>query len=69
MGSRGVSRREIRDLWYHVARMRMAKGDIEGARRARISARIMDGNNLVVSPRVRRPTAMRDASPSDGVDQ
>jgi hypothetical protein len=49
--------------------MRMAKGDIEGARRARISARIMDGNSLVVSPRVRRPKEMWDASPFDGVDQ
>lgn len=34
--------RAVRDLWYHVARLREAKGDKEGAKRARLSARTVE---------------------------
>jgi hypothetical protein len=48
-------RRAIRDMWYQIARQRKAKGDLEGARQARLSARILDGNASVVTPRPKRP--------------
>jgi hypothetical protein len=50
-----TGRRAIRDLWYMIARRRQAAGDLEGARLARQSARIMDGNAPVVTPRPKRP--------------
>jgi hypothetical protein len=36
-----ISRREIRDCWYAVAKIRERLGDKEGATRARRSARII----------------------------
>jgi hypothetical protein len=51
-----LSNRAFRDLWYRVARLREAKGDTEGARLARQSARIIDpGCRYIVTPRPKRP--------------
>jgi hypothetical protein len=42
--SQPLTRRDCRDLLYHVARMREAKGDKEGAARARTGARAVSGD-------------------------
>lgn len=38
---------EISDLWRHVARLRKAAGDKEGAKRAYCNARAYQGRTLV----------------------
>jgi hypothetical protein len=39
----GMTRRDVRDCWYQVAKIREREGDKAGAARARRNARILSG--------------------------
>lgn len=41
---RPLTQRNCRDLWYNVARLRKARGDSDGARRALVAARAIGGD-------------------------
>lgn len=45
----GLTYTKISDLWKHIARMRKAAGDKEGARIAYRNARVYEGRTLVSS--------------------